>query len=70
MRNFEVEKVTHCMCLIRENENSDYKVLTPYGICQKTLRYWGEDVQVAVTTDDLNILFYFPSFFWSRLIFS
>ena len=51
------EKVTHCMCLVRENENSEYKVLSPCGICQERLRYWGEDVQVAVTTDDKDVLF-------------
>ncbi len=45
-------KVTHCICVMREDENSDFKVLTPCGICQERLRYWGEDVQVAVTTGD------------------
>lgn len=51
------EKVTHCLCLVRDDEKSDYKVLTPCGICQERLRYWGEDVQVAVTTQDHSILF-------------
>ena len=41
------EKVTHCMCLIRDDEGSDFRVLSPCGICQERLRYWGEDVQVA-----------------------
>lgn len=43
------EKVTHCMCLVRENENAPYQVLSPCGLCQERLRYWGIDVQVAVT---------------------
>lgn len=51
------EKVTHCMCLVREDENSPYKVLSPCGICQERLRYWGEDVQVAVTTEEENLKF-------------
>ena len=51
------EKVTHCMCLVRENENAPYQVLSPCGICQERLRYWGEDVQVAVTTADGADLF-------------
>lgn len=33
------EKVTHCMCLIRDDENSPYRVLSPCGICQKRLWY-------------------------------
>lgn len=51
------EKVTHCMCLIRDDERSDYRVLTPCGICQERLLYWGGDVQVAVTTEDNSLLF-------------
>ena len=35
------EKVTHCLCLIRNDETSDYKVLSPCGICQERLRFWG-----------------------------
>ena len=51
------EKVTHCLCIVRENENSDYTVLSPCGICQERLRYWGEDVQVGVTTQKGDLLF-------------
>ena len=51
------EKVTHCMCLVRDDENSPYRVLTPCGICQERLRYWGEEVQVAVTTEENQVKF-------------
>ena len=51
------EKVTHCMCLVRNDEKSQYQVLSPCGICQERLRYWGEDVQVAGTTADNAIVF-------------
>lgn len=51
------EKVTHCMCLVRDDENAEFKVLSPCGICQERLRYWGEDVQVAVVTEDDSLLF-------------
>ena len=51
------EKVTHCLCIIREDENSPYKVLSPCGICQERLRFWGEDVQVGVTTSNGETLF-------------
>lgn len=49
--------VTHCICVMRENENSDFKVLTPCGICQERLRYWGENVRVGVTTEDSTLKF-------------
>lgn len=51
------EKVTHCMCLVRDDENAPYKVLSPCGICQERLRFWGEDVWVAVTTEDNSLQF-------------
>ncbi len=51
------ERVTIFLFLVRYHEKSDYKVLTPCGICQERLRYWGDDVQVAVTTDDNSLLF-------------
>lgn len=51
------ERVTHCMCLVREDENAPFQVLSPCGICQERLRYWGEDVQVAVTTGTEEIKF-------------
>ena len=50
-------KVTHCICVVRDDESSPFKVLTPCGICQERLRYWGEDVQVAVTTPDSQLTF-------------
>lgn len=51
------EKVTHCLCLVREDENAPFQVLSPCGICQERLRYWGEDVQVAVTTENTVLKF-------------
>ena len=51
------EKVTHCLCVIRDDENSPFRILSPCGICQERLRYWGDDVQVGVTTPDASPLF-------------
>lgn len=50
-------KVTHCICVVREDENSEFKILTPCGICQERLRFWGEDVLVGVTTADKSLKF-------------
>ncbi len=51
------ERVTHCMCLVRDDERSPFRVLSPCGICQERLRFWGTDVQVAVTSNEENIKF-------------
>ncbi len=64
------ERVTHCLCLVREDEQSPFEVLSPCGICQERLRYWGEEVQVAVTTGDHSLLFVplkeLQPYHWSR----
>ncbi len=51
------ERVTHCLCVVRDDETSPYKVLSPCGICQERLRFWGEDVLVGVTTPDRVLRF-------------
>ncbi|MDC7222851.1 MAG: cytidine deaminase [Spirochaetales bacterium] len=45
------EAVTHSLCVVRDDEKSDFKILTPCGICQERLMYW-DNVQVGVTTPD------------------
>ncbi|MFJ6413506.1 cytidine deaminase [Terribacillus saccharophilus] len=47
--------VTHSICVTRDDENSSFKVLTPCGICQERLLYWGRDVQVAVTHEENKV---------------
>ena len=49
--------VTHCICVVRDDEQSEFKVLTPCGICQERLRFWGEDVLVGVTSNDSSLKF-------------
>lgn len=51
------ERVTHCLCVVRENEHSSFTVLSPCGVCQERLRYWGKDVLVGVTTKDNTLKF-------------
>ncbi|PAV28435.1 cytidine deaminase [Virgibacillus profundi] len=42
-------KITHTICVVREDENAEFTILTPCGVCQERLFYWGEDVKAAVT---------------------
>ncbi len=51
------ERVTHCLCVVRESESAPFRVLSPCGICQERLRYWGETVQVGVTAGENALLF-------------
>ncbi len=45
-------KITHSICVVRDAENGDFRVLTPCGVCQERLIYWGRDVKVAVSSND------------------
>lgn len=49
--------ITHSLCLSRDNEFQQPKILTPCGICQERLFYWGETVQVAITNCKNEIIF-------------
>lgn len=51
------KKVTHCLCVVRDDENSDFKVLTPCGICQEKLNYWTGNVLVGVTNKENDLKF-------------
>lgn len=50
-------KITHSLCVTREDETEKLTILTPCGICQERLRYWGDDVKVAISNDENNIVF-------------
>jgi cytidine deaminase len=50
-------RVTHCLCVIRDDENSPFKVLSPCGVCQERLRFWGIDVRVGVTSAEDSLKF-------------
>lgn len=50
-------KVTHSLCVSRDNENEKVKILTACGICQERLMYWGKDVKVAITNRENKIIF-------------
>ncbi|WP_116190938.1 cytidine deaminase [Paenibacillus taihuensis] len=49
--------VTHTICVIREHENSEYKILTPCGVCQERLFFWGPYLKAAVY-DEKNMYVY------------
>ncbi|CDQ20337.1 cytidine deaminase [Halobacillus karajensis] len=51
-------KITHSICIVRDDENEEFKVLTPCGVCQERLMYWGRNVKVAVTSNDEKPLFF------------
>lgn len=64
------KKITHSLCVVRDDENSNFKILTPCGVCQERLFYWGSDVKAAITSEDGNLPFKtldeMQPFHWTR----
>ena len=50
-------RITHSLCLSRDSETDEPRILTACGICRERLRYWGENVKVAVTNPKNEIIF-------------
>ena len=46
------EKITHTICVVRDDEHAPFKILTPCGVCQERLFYWGGEVKAAIHTVD------------------
>ncbi|HAS6957245.1 TPA: cytidine deaminase, partial [Vibrio vulnificus] len=51
------ERVTHSLCLCRENESDEFLILSPCGVCQERLVHWGGDVKAAITTPENELVF-------------
>ncbi len=51
------KRITHAVCVVRDDESSPFYVLSPCGICQERLLYWGWDVSVGVSTPDHTLEF-------------
>ncbi|MHB1629383.1 MAG: cytidine deaminase [Bacilli bacterium] len=51
------EAITHSVCVVRDDEKSSFKVLTPCGVCQERLFYWGENVKTAVYSASSELIF-------------
>jgi cytidine deaminase len=51
------KRVTHSLCIYRENEKTEFVILSPCGICQERLIYWGNEVQVAITNPKNELQF-------------
>jgi cytidine deaminase len=51
------EAVTHSLCVSREDEASEFKILTPCGVCQERLVHWGGKVLAAITNRENKVIF-------------
>ncbi|RFU62226.1 cytidine deaminase [Bacillus sp. V59.32b] len=63
-------KITHSVCVVRDDENAEFKVLTPCGVCQERLLYWGPDLKAAISNPDESLVYKtlkeIQPFHWSK----
>lgn len=63
-------KITHSICVARDDEKAEFKVLTPCGVCQERLWYWGPHVKAAITNPDQRLVYKtleeIQPFHWSK----
>lgn len=50
-------KITHSLCVSRDTEKDNFRILTACGICQERFRYWGGNVKIAVTNPNNKVVF-------------
>lgn len=51
------QKITHSICVTRDDGNSNFKVLTPCGVCQERLFYWGPEVKAGIYSAENDLIF-------------
>ncbi|WP_026833239.1 cytidine deaminase [Exiguobacterium undae] len=50
-------RITHTICVVRDDEQAPFKILGPCGVCQERLFYFGSDVKAAVTNPEQALVF-------------
>lgn len=50
-------RITHTICVVRDDEQAPFKILSPCGVCQERLFYFGVDVKAAVTNPEQALVF-------------
>ena len=50
------KKITHSLCLVR-SESGELKILSPCGVCQERLFFFGKNVKCAITNKENKIIF-------------
>ena len=47
----------HLFCVARGDTDAPLKTVSPCGVCQERLWFWGDEVRVAVPSEDGQLVF-------------
>ena len=51
------KKITHSLCVVKEENSNDVHILSPCGVCQERLYYFGGDVKCAISNEKDELIF-------------
>jgi len=51
------KKITHSLCVIKKENSNLIKILSPCGVCQERLFFFGENVMCAVNDNENKVVF-------------
>ena len=51
------KKITHCLCVVKKANSDHIKILSPCGVCQERLYFFGGHVKCAISNEQNKIIF-------------
>ena len=51
------KKITHSLCVVRTEDGGKPTILTPCGVCQERLYYFGGEVMCAISNKENKLIF-------------
>ena len=51
------KKITHSLCVVRQKDDDKIEILTPCGVCQERLYYFGRNVKCAISNEENKLIF-------------
>lgn len=51
------KKITHSLCVIKKENSNFMEILSPCGVCQERLFFFGGEVKCAISNEENKIIF-------------
>ena len=51
------KKITHSLCVVKKENFNYFEILSPCGVCQERLFFFGGDVKCAISNEENKIIF-------------
>ena len=62
------KKITHSLCVVQKDNSDIIEILSPCGVCQERLFFFGGDVMCAISNPENKLIFkklkYLQPYYW------